>query len=166
MSGELTSDFLRADALEKPLKHVVICEQSYAIFVPQRLVPTRGMLTISAALLNCPHAAIGGDGQLLKQLGELAGKLGGVFIPELVCDSIGQCVAAVETGVFAAVLPVQVRPSSSGKDYFVVEDDSLDTLKTTNCFGVASPDSRCGGARSVENSADSRGRSKAAGCTV
>jgi DNA-binding transcriptional LysR family regulator len=120
---------LRANALQKPLKHVVISEQSYAIFVPQRLVPTRGMLTISAALLDCPHAAIGGDGQLLKQLGELAGKLGGVFIPEMVCDSIGQCVAAVETGVFAAVLPVQVRPSSSGKDYVVVEDDSLDTLK-------------------------------------
>jgi LysR family transcriptional regulator, nitrogen assimilation regulatory protein len=120
---------LRANALEKPLKHVVISEQHYAIFVPQRLVPTRGMLTMRVALLDCPHAAIGGDGQLLEQLRELAGKLGGVFIPELVCDSIGQCVAAVETGVFAAVLPVQVRPSSSGKDYVVVEDDSLDTLK-------------------------------------
>ena len=66
--------------------------------------------------------------QLLKQLGELAGKLGGVFIPEMVCDSIGQCIAAVETGAFAAVLPVQARPSSSGMDYVVVEDDSLDTL--------------------------------------
>ena len=84
---------------------------------------------MKAALLNCPHAAIGGDSQLLKQVGELAAKLGGVFTPELVCDSIGQCVAAVETGVFAAVLPVQVRPPSSGMDYVVVEDDSLDTLK-------------------------------------
>jgi DNA-binding transcriptional LysR family regulator len=120
---------LRADAMEKPLKHMAICEQSYAIFVPQRLVPTRGMLTIKDALLNCPHAAIGGDGQLLKQLGELAGSLGGVFIPELVCDSIGQCVAAVETGMFAAVLPVQAGISSSEKNYIVVEDDSLDTMK-------------------------------------
>jgi DNA-binding transcriptional LysR family regulator len=87
------------------------------------------MLTIKAALLDCPHASISGDGQLLKQLGELAGKLGGVFVPELVCSSISQCVAAVESGVFAAVLPAQVKPSSSGKNYVVVEDDSLDTLK-------------------------------------
>ena len=120
---------LRTNALQKPLKHVVISEQSYAIFVPQRLVPTRGLLTISAALLDCPHAVIGGDGQLSKQLEELAGKMGGVFTPELVCDSIGQCVAAVETGVFAAVLPVQFRPFSSGKDYVVVEDDFLNALK-------------------------------------
>jgi DNA-binding transcriptional LysR family regulator len=120
---------LRADAVEKPISQMAICEQRYAIFVPQRVVPTRGMLTIKDALLNCPHAAIGGDGQLLKQLRELAGNLHGVFIPELTCDSIGQCVAAVETGMFAAVLPVQAWKSSSEKDYIVVEDDSLDALK-------------------------------------
>ncbi len=56
-------------------------------------------------------------------------KLGRVFEPALVCDSIGQCVAAVETGVFAAVLPVHIKPSPSGSDYVVVEDDSLDPLK-------------------------------------
>jgi len=120
---------LRQNAIEKPLNHTVVSEQRYAIFVPQRLVPTRGMLTINSALLDCPHAAIGGDGQLMSQLGELAQKFGGLFKPELVCDSIGQCLAAMETGVFAAVLPVQVRPSSSAKEYVVVEDDSLDALK-------------------------------------
>jgi DNA-binding transcriptional LysR family regulator len=120
---------LRTNAVDKPLKHVAIYEQTYAIFVPQRLLPARGMLTVRAALLDCPHASIGGDGQLLKQLGELAGKLGGTFIPEMVCGSIGQCVAAVESGVFAAVLPAQIKPSSSGKDYVVVEDDSLDSLR-------------------------------------
>ena len=120
---------LQVDALEKPLKQAVICEQRYAIFVPQRLVPTRGMLTISDALLNCPHAAIGREVQLRKQVADIARKLGGAFEPELVCDSIGQCVAAVETGVFAAVLPVHIRPSPSGSAYVVVEDDSLDLLK-------------------------------------
>ena len=125
---------LRADALAKPLKHAIICDQGYAIFVPQRLVPTRGMLTIKSALLDCPHAVIGGDGPLLNQLTELAGRLGGIFHPELVCDSIGQCVAAVETGVFAAELPVQARPYSSVKDYVVVEDDSLDKLKRKIAF--------------------------------
>ncbi len=63
---------LQVEALEKPLKHVVICEQRYAIFVPQRLVPTRGMLTISDALLNCPHAAIGSEVFLRRQVADLA----------------------------------------------------------------------------------------------
>ncbi len=120
---------LQVDALEKPLKHAVICEQSYAIFVPERLVPTRGMLTVGDALLKCPHAAIGSEEQLRMQVADLAGGLGGAFEPELVCDSIGQCVAAVETGVFAAVLPVHIRPSPSKSAYVVVEDDSLDSLK-------------------------------------
>ncbi len=120
---------MRADAVENPIEHLALCEQSYAIFVPQRLVPTRGLLTVKDALLNCPHAAVGGDGQLLKQLGELAVTFGGVFIPELVCDSIAQCVAAVETGVFAAVLPVQAWDSASETDCVVVEEDALDILK-------------------------------------
>jgi DNA-binding transcriptional LysR family regulator len=120
---------LRADALEEPLDHIPICEQRYAIFVPQRLVSSRGLLKVKDALLNCPHAAIGGDGQLMARLKDLAMRQGGVFVPELVCDSIGQCVAAVETGVFAAVLPVQAWTASKEKDYVVVEDDSLDALK-------------------------------------
>lgn len=120
---------LRADATESPLKHAAICEQRYAIFVPKRLVPTRGLLTIKSALLDCPHAALGGDGQLMERLKELAKKSGGIFIPELVCDSIGQCVAAVESGAFAAVLPVQTWAASSEKDYMVVEDDSLEVLR-------------------------------------
>ncbi len=115
----------RCDAFEL---FSLICEQRYAIFVPQRLVPTRGALTIKDALLGCPHAAIGGDGQLMLRLREFAQKLGGVFIPELECDSIGQCVAAVETGSFAAVLPVHAWTASSEKDYVVVEDESLEVL--------------------------------------
>ncbi len=119
---------LRADAVGDLLHHEEICEQRYAIFVPQRLVPTRGMLTIKNALLSCPHAAIGGDGQLVERLRELGRRFGGTFSPELTCDSIGQCVAAVETGAFAAVLPVHAWTASSGKDYIVVEDESLEAL--------------------------------------
>jgi DNA-binding transcriptional LysR family regulator len=120
---------INVDTLGKPLKHAVICEQGYAIFVPQRLVSSRGMLTIKDALLNCPQAVVNNEGLLNEQLADLATKLGGVFEPELVCDTIGQCVAAVETGIYAAVLPVHIKPSTSGGDYVVVEDDSLDSLK-------------------------------------
>jgi DNA-binding transcriptional LysR family regulator len=119
---------LRSDAIEDPLQHITVCEQRYAIFVPKRLVPSRGLMTIKNALLECPHAAIGGDGQMTERLKELARKSGGEFIPELICDSIGQCVSAVETGAFAAILPVQSWVASSETDYLVVEDESLDIL--------------------------------------
>lgn len=136
---------LQSDAVENPLEQMLICEQTYAIFVPQRLVPTRGMLTVKNALFKCPHAAIGGDGQLLKQIKKLAEEMGEVFAPELTCDSIGQCVAAVETGSFAAVLPIQAWTPPSEREFVVVEEDSLDVLKqkivlawhprTTESFG-------------------------------
>ncbi|HSY20216.1 MAG TPA: LysR substrate-binding domain-containing protein [Candidatus Acidoferrales bacterium] len=119
---------LRSDALEDPLQCIPVCEQRYAIFVPKRLVPSRGLMTIKNALFECPHAALGGDGQLIERLKELTRKLGGEFTPELVCDSIGQCVSAVETGAFAAILPVQAWVASSEKDYIVVEDESLKIL--------------------------------------
>ena len=119
---------LRADALEEPLAHETICAQRYAIIVPQRLVSSRGLLTIKAALLECPHAAISGDGQLMERLKQLGSKLGGTFFPELACDSIGQCVAAVQTGAFAAVLPVQAWNAPAEKDFMVVEDEALEAL--------------------------------------
>jgi hypothetical protein len=41
------------------------------------------------------------DGQLMEPLKQLVRKSGGEFIPELICDSIGQCVSAVGTGAYA-----------------------------------------------------------------
>ena len=90
---------VRADAVQEPLKHIRICEQRYAVFVPRRLVPSRGLLSLQDALMECPHAAIGGDGQLMERLRALARDVGGTFAPELTCDSIGQCVAASGPGL-------------------------------------------------------------------
>ena len=119
---------VRKDAIEEPLQHVRICEQKYAVFVPRRLVPSRGALNLGEALLKSPHAAIAGEGQLIERLRALAGKMGGRFAPELICDSIGQCVAAVRTGAFAAVLPVQAWSGGSAQECVVVEDEALEAL--------------------------------------
>jgi DNA-binding transcriptional LysR family regulator len=119
---------MRLDAAEEPLEHVKVCKQTYAVFVPQRLVPARGMVSIRDALLSCPHAALGGEGQLMERLRELANGFGGSFEPELACDSVGQCIAAVRTGTFAAVLPAEVQFNSTQTEYVVVEDDALDAL--------------------------------------
>jgi LysR family cyn operon transcriptional activator len=129
--GERRIEFglLPVDSVAKPLKHAFVEEQGYSIFVPRRLLSTRGGLTVRDALLSCPHAAVGGEGRLGKQVAELAQALGGTFNPQLVCDSIGQCVAAVESGAFAAVLPSYIRPSTLGSEYEVVDDASLDRLR-------------------------------------
>jgi DNA-binding transcriptional LysR family regulator len=120
---------VRTSVAKSPLEHTAVCTERYAIFVPQRLVPTRGLLTVRDALLNCPHAIVGGENNLLVQLNEHATSLGGNFTPDMVCDSIGQCVAAVKTGRFASVLPVHAWPTTKEDYYIVVEDDSLDNLK-------------------------------------
>jgi len=44
------------------------------------------------------------------------------------CDSIGQCLAAVRTGAFAAVLPVQAWSGGSAQECVVVEDEALEAL--------------------------------------
>lgn len=119
---------VRKDAIEEPLAHVRICEQKYAVFVPRRLVPSRGALSLEEALLESPHAAIAGEGQLIERLRSLAAKMGGRFAPELTCDSIGQCVAAVRTGAFAAVLPVQAWSGGAARECVVVEDEALEAL--------------------------------------
>lgn len=118
---------IRKDALDEPLKHVAICEQRYALFVPHRLVTSR-LLNLEDALLRTPQATIGGEGQLIERLRDLAEKLGGRFAPELICDSMGQCLAAVKSGSFAAVLPVQAWGGSAGQECLVVEDEALEAL--------------------------------------
>jgi DNA-binding transcriptional LysR family regulator len=119
---------IRKDALDEPLKHVQICEQKYAVFVPRRLVTSSGLLSLKEALLRNPHATIAGEGQFIERLRGLAGKMGGKFVPEMICDSIGECVAAVQTGAFAAVLPVQAWSGGPERECVVVEDEALKAL--------------------------------------
>jgi len=126
---ELQIEFglLRDDGVERPLRCEKICKLRYAIFVPRSLAAFRRP-SLKEALLQCPHAAISGDGQLMKKLRDLARKLGGDFVPELTYNTIPQCVAAVETGAFAAVIPMQTWKGSSASKHIVVEDAALTPL--------------------------------------
>lgn len=118
---------IREDAVGKPLEQVAICEQRYALFVPRRLVTSR-LLGLKEALLETPQATIAGEGQLVERLHELAERLGGKLEPDLICDSIGQCQAAVKSGAFAAVLPVHAWAGAAAQECIVVEDEALEAL--------------------------------------
>jgi DNA-binding transcriptional LysR family regulator len=96
--------------------------------VPNRLL--RGYASPKAALLGCPHAAVAGDGQLIQRIKEKAAQLGGSYQPELRCDSLGQCLAAVKTGAYAAVLPAHVVEPDMADGCVVVDDDLEDLDRT------------------------------------
>ena len=76
--------------------------------------PRRGWTHSGGCAPPLPPCGVGSGGRLVKQVAALAQDTGGTFIPELVCDSIGQGVASVESGAFAAVLPSYIRPSIVG----------------------------------------------------
>jgi DNA-binding transcriptional LysR family regulator len=119
---------VRADAVPPGVKSQRVCTIKYAVVVPERLVPQRGLLTLKMALLDCPHAAPGSDGQMNQRVQELARQLNGQYRPELVCDSLAQCIAAVRTGYYAALVPLQAWSPDSQIRCHVVEDTALEAL--------------------------------------
>jgi len=86
------------------------------------------MLTLRQALLDCPHAGLIGESDLRQSLEEIARSLGGQFEPELQCDSVSQCVAAVQTGRFASVLPLWTWDTDTPVPHAICEDSMLDKL--------------------------------------
>lgn len=120
---------VRADAVAKGLKNKKVCTVRYIIVVPDRIGVRRGMLTLKHALLGCPHAALSSDGSMRSSIDKIAGELGGKFAPELRCESLSVCVAAVRTGHFAAVLPVWAWDTQSDVPHSIFEDPRLDQLE-------------------------------------
>jgi|CXWL01.1.fsa_nt_gi DNA-binding transcriptional LysR family regulator len=117
---------IRANAVTKGLDSVQVCVVKYVVVVPRRLAPRR--LTLETSLLECPHATMGGDGELVQKLQSLVTAQGGTFRPELICDSAGQCMAAVRTGSYAAVIPTQVWENDPDLECEVVDDNGLSDL--------------------------------------
>lgn len=105
-----------------------VCLVRQIIVVPDQIGARRGMLTLRYALLDCPHASLVGESALRRSLQEIARSLGGNFEPELQCGSVSQCVAAVQTGRFAAVLPVWSWDTGTPLPHAICEDPLLDSL--------------------------------------
>jgi DNA-binding transcriptional LysR family regulator len=119
---------VRSDAVPKGLKSEPVCTVKYAVIVPERLVAQRGLLTLKKALLDCPHAALGTDGQMTQRIQQLAQKFNGQFRPELICESLANCIAAVRSGYYAALVPLLSWTSYPEMPCHVVEDTPLEIL--------------------------------------
>jgi len=119
---------LVTEVVPATLHRASVCMVKYAVIVPERLVPQRGMINLQRALLDCPHAAVTGDQQISERVAKLAENLKGNFRPELNCDSVAQCVTAVRSGYYAAVIPIQSWTPDSHLRYHVVEGAALDAL--------------------------------------
>jgi hypothetical protein len=77
---------------------------------------------------GCPNAVFAPHSALLQQLENICKKLGGTYRPSLACDSIGQCITAVQTQSFAAVLPVQCARRLADIEYAVLGEDEFGPL--------------------------------------
>ncbi len=116
---------------ETPLsgfKSKVISRVHHIIVVPDRFASRGGMLTLSQALLECPHAFFSGDRTLGSAINDIAASLDRPFIPALQCASISQCVVAVRTGQFAAVLPQWSWSSATAVPHEVWDGPELQGL--------------------------------------
>jgi DNA-binding transcriptional LysR family regulator len=117
-----------SDAPLKGLTTKSVCRVRHIIVVPDRIGARRGMLTLRQALLDCPHASLKGDSALRQAIEQIAHGFGRHFEPELQCDSVSQCVAAVQTGHFAAVVPLWSWDPSTSIPHAICEDPKLDEL--------------------------------------
>jgi DNA-binding transcriptional LysR family regulator len=115
-------------ASRKGLTTRSVCRVRHIVVVPDQIGSRRGMLTLKQALLDCPHASLIGETTLRHALEEIARRLDGQFEPELQCDSVSQCVAAVQTGRFAAVLPLWSWDTDTPLPHAICEDPMLDKL--------------------------------------
>src|SRR5690606_4903951 len=105
-----------------------VCRVRQIIVVPDQIGSRRGMLTLKKAMFDCPHASLSGESRLRHSLEEIANSLGGCFSPVLECDSVSQCVAAVRTGQFAAVLPLWAWDPDTPLPHAICEDQILHKL--------------------------------------
>ena len=119
---------IASGALVKGLTIKPVCRVRQIIVVPDQIGSRRGMLTLRQALMDCPHASLIGESALRENVEEIARSLGGHFEPELECDSVSQCVAAVLTGRFAAVLPLWSWDSGTPMAHAICDDPILDKL--------------------------------------
>lgn len=126
---EQRTDFglLRSNAIPAGLQSAKVGTIKYVIVVPTRFSLRKP--TVETVMKNCPLAAIGGEGELFQHLLSLSKKSRSTFRPDLVCDSISQCLAAVRTGSYAAVLPTQSLENAGAMDCEIVDERELSELE-------------------------------------
>lgn len=114
--------------IPRNLQSTALKEQNYGIIIPDRLVPTGGMMTWQRAMSQCPCAWNQSDKRLIRSLNQKSQDTKQEFKPALRCSSQEECVAAVRSGYFASVLPLWVLPSLEGVEIQVMEPPELGAL--------------------------------------
>jgi len=117
---------VRRNAVPEGLDACELGVVRHVIVVPRKLSSRR--MGLKGALLDCPQATVAGDGELVQKLRSLAGAFQGTFQPELVCGNVAQCIAAVRTGSYAAVLPTEAWEQIAGLECEVINDKALAEL--------------------------------------
>jgi DNA-binding transcriptional LysR family regulator len=112
--------FIPRVAPTKGLRNRLLFQLRYGIFVPDRLVPRGGALTVARVFRDYPHAVDESDEKPNRGVTAIARRLGTQFGPGMTCSSQLECIAAVRSGFYASVLPLSV--SIDGCDLQIVDD--------------------------------------------
>lgn len=119
---------LREEAVAKELLRKPACLTKFIIVVPKRFITSRRKLSLNEALIRCPHASLAGDGAMRAAVDQIAHGMRERFTPQLLCDSIAQCVAAVKTTHFAAILPSWSWRLETSEHHSIFSDPELTRL--------------------------------------
>lgn len=115
----------RREALPESAMAVDVAKVSYVVLVPRRAYPRTGAVTLATLLATCPFVGLAESVPFTEAVGLAANRVGAIFRPEITCGSLSDCVAAVRSGGYAAILPSTFVDPYENQNWRVVEDDAL-----------------------------------------
>jgi DNA-binding transcriptional LysR family regulator len=120
---------IRKNAVAPGLKCLTLGNLAYVAVIPAMMVSGKSAPTFSQVFKTLPHAMQTTEGQFTRQLLEIAISQNHAFRPALSCESFPQTVAAVKSGLFAAIIPeLAIRDLPTGS-FHKVSDASLKSLR-------------------------------------
>jgi DNA-binding transcriptional LysR family regulator len=127
VEGRVDFGIMRRTSLIPSLIAIDVFEFNYIVAIPTRLLPAGRVPNIAMVLGDFPHAFTSNDSVLATSIAKIGKQNGVLFRPEIECGSVSECVAAVKSGQYAAILPTHAVEHDSG-DWIVFEHESLQLL--------------------------------------
>lgn len=130
--GRLDLAVVRSDAIPDPLPRTVLCQLSFHLCVPRRLLPkdaTAASLRDSATWKRLPFATGRDGGQLDAQIREIMQSHGVDFSPRYECSSLLLVKQLIESGQCAGILPSVGLHGLDPKQTLMAEFEPLRELR-------------------------------------
>jgi DNA-binding transcriptional LysR family regulator len=128
VDGRVDIGVIRQDAVSSGLNSAPLGEIAYVAVVPTALVGTGRTPTLKEVLGELPLASQTADGQFTQRLREVAAGLKVSIRPTLACQTFPQTMSAVQSGKFAAILPMLALDDLAPGSCLSIKTDKLKPL--------------------------------------